>query len=70
MDASKENAQQAIEACNHLSAIAGYEATEADHKKVVEAMGFIYKFLEAAKKRLPSQAAINKDRQRRRVKKD
>lgn len=56
MNASKENAQQALDHANQLS-VSGIDN--------VTHIAFIREFLGAAVKRLPSEKAINDDKRRR-----
>lgn len=63
MDASKENCRQALEIINSLVA-ADQSTSPEDDADAKAKTDFIRDFLKAAEKRLPSQAAIDRDKER------
>lgn len=66
MLATKEAAREARQAWSVVSCCVAFQAESAEARAMLE----IKEFIEHAEKRLPSQAAVDRDRARKRVKKD
>lgn len=67
MNASKENAQKAAELFDKIK-FEDCSTSFEDDQKQNENLSFIQEFIEAARKRLPTEAAIAKDKSRRKAK--
>lgn len=66
---SKENCLKAQEALVKISQMIDYQRMEGEGEKPSEHVQFIGDFLASAAKRLPKQASLEKDKNRKRAKK-